>query len=318
MTRIAILNDYQGVALSSADWSVLGKDVEITVFREPLPEDDDARVSALQPFDVLCLMRERTPLPGSILRRLPNLKLIATAAMWNRTVDLEALKEMGVLLCGSPGAGNSTVELTWALLLACARNLPQERTAMGRGEWQTTLGADLSGHTLGLVGLGNLGGRMVKVAQAFGMEVIAWSQNLTRERAVEVGARLVTREEVFSESDFVSIHLVLGDRSRGLVQASDLQRMKPTAYLINTSRGPIVNEAALLDALRERRIAGAGLDVYDIEPLSSDHPLLQLDNVVLTPHLGFVTRDNYRAFYGGMVECIRAYLDGAPIRVLNP
>jgi phosphoglycerate dehydrogenase-like enzyme len=318
MTKIAILNDYQGVALQSADWSKLQPEAEITVFREPLPEGDDARVAALEPFDVLCLMRERTPLPGSILRRLPNLKLIATAAMWNRTIDMEALKEMGVLLCGSPGAGNSTVELTWALILACARSLPKERAAMGRGEWQTTLGSDLSGHTLGLVGLGNLGGRMTKVALAFGMNVIAWSSNLTAERAAEVGARFVSKEQLFDEADFISIHLVLGDRSRGLVQAADIARMKPSAYLINTSRGPIVDEGALIDALRQQRIAGAGLDVYDVEPLPSNHPLLELDNVVLMPHLGFVTRDNYAAFYGGMVECIRAYLDGSPIRVLNP
>jgi phosphoglycerate dehydrogenase-like enzyme len=231
---------------------------------------------------------------------------------------MEALKEMGVLLCGSPGAGNSTVELAWALLLACARHLPNERAAMNRGEWLTSRGSDLIGNTLGLIGLGNLGSRMTKIAAAFGMNVIAWSQNLTPARAAEFGARYVSKEELFSEADFVSIHIFLGDRSRGLITAEDLARMKPSAYLINTSRGPIVNEAALLDALRQHRIAGAGLDVYDIEPLPADHPLLQLDNVVLTPHLGFVTHDNYAAFYGGMVDCIRAYLAGSPVRVLNP
>jgi phosphoglycerate dehydrogenase-like enzyme len=257
-------------------------------------------------------------MPRSLLQRLPNLKLLNTTAMGNRTTDMAAAKHLGITVCGTGGAGNGTAELTWGLLIGLVRHIQPEHEAMRAGRWQLTLGDDLIGHTLGLLGLGNIGARVAKVGAAFGMEVIAWSQNLTAEKATAAGARLVSKQELFEQADYLSIHLVLGDRTRGLVGAADLARMKPNAYLINTSRGPIVDEAALLDALRDRRIAGAGLDVYDVEPLPADHPLLALDNVLLTPHLGFVTKDAYAKFYGDTVENVAAFLRGAPIRVLNP
>jgi phosphoglycerate dehydrogenase-like enzyme len=318
VTRIAILNDYQDAALKSADWSVLPPEAEITVFREALPTDEAERAAVLAPFDVLCMMRERTPMPRSLLERLPNLKLLCTTAMVNRTTDMAAARDLGVTVCGTGGAGNGTAELTWGLLIGLARHIHAEHDAMRRGQWQLTVGDDLIGHTLGLLGLGNIGARVARVAKAFDMEVIAWSQNLTPEKAQAAGATLVSKQELFERSDYLSIHLVLSDRTRGIVGADDLARMKPTAYLINTSRGPIVDEAALLDALRNIGIAGAALDVYDVEPLPPDHPLLSLDNVLLTPHLGFVTKDAYRKFYGDTVENVAAFLKGAPIRVLNP
>ena len=318
MTRLAILNDYQDAARATADWSVLEPEVEITVFHEALPEDEAERAAALQLFDIVCMMRERTPMPRSLLERLPNLKLLTTTAMVNRRTDMAAAKELGITVCGSGGAGNGTAELTWGLIIGLARHISAEHQNMRDGRWQLTLGDDLIGHRLGLLGLGNIGARVARVGAAFGMDVIAWSQNLTEERAREAGARLVSREELFARADYLSIHVVLGDRSRGLVGAEDLARMKPTAYLVNTSRGPIVQEDALIDALRTRSIAGAGLDVYDVEPLPKDHPLLALDNVLLTPHLGFVTRDAYAKFYGDTVENVAAFLKGEPIRVLNP
>jgi phosphoglycerate dehydrogenase-like enzyme len=317
VTKLAILNDYQDAARSSADWTTLPADVAITVFREALPADEAERAAALRPFDVICMMRERTPMPRSLLERLPNLRLLTTTAMVNRQTDMAAARELGITVCGSGGAGNGTAELTWGLIIGLARHISAEHQNMKDGRWQLTLGDDLIGHTLGLLGLGTIGARVAKVAQAFGMEVIAWSQNLTAERASEAGVRLVTREELFAQADYLSIHLVLGDRSRGLVNAADFARMRRTAYFINTSRGPIVQEDALIDVLRNRRIAGAGLDVYDVEPLPQDHPLLALDNVLLTPHLGFVTRDAYAKFYGDTVENVAAFLKGEPIRVLN-
>lgn len=317
MTRIAILNDYQDVALQSADWSVLPPDAEITVFREALPEDEAERAAALLPFDVICMMRERTAMPRSLLERLPNLKLLNTTAMGNRTTDMAAAKELGITVCGTGGAGNGTAELTWGLLIGLARHLAAEQEAMRQGRWQLTLGDDLIGHTLGLLGLGNIGARVARVARAFDMDVIAWSPNLTPERAAAAGARLVSKADLFAQADYLSIHLVLSDRTRGLVTAADLARMQPTAYLVNTSRGPIVDEAALLDTLRNHRIAGAALDVFDVEPLPANHPLLSLDNVLLSPHLGFVTRDAYARFYGDTVENVVAFLRGDPIRILN-
>jgi phosphoglycerate dehydrogenase-like enzyme len=317
VTRLAILNDYQDAARSTADWTTLPADVEITVFHEALPEDEAARAAALQPFDVICMMRERTPMPRSLLERLPNLKLLTTTAMVNRQTDMAAARELGITVCGSGGAGNGTAELTWGLIIGLARHINAEHQNMKDCRWQLTLGDDLIGHTLGLLGLGNIGARVAKVGQAFGMNVIAWSQNLTEDRAREAGVRLVSREQLFAEADYISVHLVLGDRSRGLVNAEDLARMKRTAYFINTSRGPIVQEAALIEALHERRIAGAGIDTYDVEPLPKDHPLLKLDNVLLTPHLGFVTHDAYAKFYGDTVENVAAFLRGEPIRVLS-
>jgi phosphoglycerate dehydrogenase-like enzyme len=317
VTKIAILNDWQGVALSSADWTTLPADAEITVFSDALPEDEAARAAAIAGFEVICLMRERTAFPRSLLERLPNLRLLNTTAMGNRTIDMAAARELGITVCGTRGAGNGTAELTWGLIIGLARKIYAEREAMQLGRWQTTLGDDLIGHTLGILGLGNIGARVAKVAQAFGMDVIAWSQNLTPERAQEAGARYVTKEQLFAEADYLTLHLVLSDRTRGIVGASDLARMKPTAYLVNTSRGPLIDETSLLDTLRNRRIAGAGLDTYEIEPLPKDHPLLSLDNVLLTPHLGFVTKDAYARFYGDTVENVAAFLKGEPIRVIN-
>jgi len=317
VTRIAILNDYQDAALKSADWSVLPPEAEITVFRDALPGDEAQRAAALLPFDVICMMRERTPMPRSLLERLPNLKLLITTGMGNRLTDMAAAKELGITFCGTGGAGNGTAELTWGLLIGLARHIHPEYDAMRQGRWQLTLGDDLIGHTLGLLGLGNIGARVARVARAFDMDVIAWSQNLTPEKAAAAGARLVSKAELFEQADYLSIHLVLSDRTRGIVGAEDLARMQPTAYLVNTSRGPIVDETALLDALRNHRIAGAGLDTYDVEPLPANHPLLALDNVLLAPHLGFVTKDAYAKFYGDTVENVAAYLKGAPIRVLN-
>jgi phosphoglycerate dehydrogenase-like enzyme len=318
VTRLAILNDYQDAARATADWTTLPPDVDITVFHEALPEDEAQRAMALEPFDVICMMRERTPMPRSLLERLPNLKLLTTTAMVNRQTDMDAAKELGITVCGSGGAGNGTAELTWGLIIGLARHISAEHQNMREGRWQLTLGDDLIGHTLGLLGLGNIGARVAKVALAFGMDVIAWSPNLTEDRAAEAGVRLVSREDLFAEADYLSVHVVLSDRSRGLVSAQDFARMKRNAYFINTSRGPIVHEDALIEALRGRRIAGAGLDVYDIEPLPKNHPLLALDNVLLTPHLGFVTRDAYTKFYGDTVENVAAFLKGEPIRVLNP
>lgn len=317
MTRIAILNDWQNVALSSADWTALPSDAQITVFNEALPEDESARAKAIEDFEVICLMRERTAFPRTLLERLPNLKLLNTTAMGNRTIDMAAARELGITVCGTRGAGNGTAELTWGLVIGLARKIYVEREAMKDGRWQTTLGDDLIGHTFGILGLGNIGARVAKVAQAFGMDVIAWSQNLTQERASEAGARYVTKEQLFAEADYLSLHLVLSDRTRGIVGAEDLARMKPIGYLVNTSRGPLIDEAALLDTLRNRRIAGAALDTYDIEPMPADHPLLALDNVLVTPHLGFVTKDAYARFYGDTVENVAAFLRGEPLRVLN-
>jgi phosphoglycerate dehydrogenase-like enzyme len=317
MTKIAVLNDYQNVALSSTDWGVLPGDAEITVFNEALAPDLESRVTALQPFDVITCMRERTAFPRALLEKLPNLKLLVTTGMGNASFDMQAAKELGVTVCGARGAGSGTSELTWGLIIALARSIVKEDVATRQGHWETTVGIDLLGHTLGCMGLGNLGSRVAKVGLAFGMNVIAWSQNLTQARCDEIGVKLVSKDELLAQSDWLSIHLVLSDRTRGLVGAADLAKMKPTAFLINTSRGPIVDREALLGALQNRRIAGAGLDVFDYEPLEKDDPFLKLDNTVITPHLGFVTHDAYRAFYRDTVESVDMYLRGTPVRVLN-
>jgi len=312
MTKIAIMDDYQGVGLSYGDWSGL----DVTVFRDHVA--DEARIiERLMPFDVICPMRERTVISRNIIENLPNLKLIATTGMRNAGIDIKAAQDRSVLVTGTAGQGHPTPELAMGLILSLARSIPLAGRQLRAGQWQTTVGKSLKGSTLGLLGLGRLGGQVAGYARAFGMDLIAWSQNLTAERAEEQGARLVDRETLFAESDFISIHLVLGDRSRGLVTADDLGRMKPDAYLINTSRGPIVDEDALLKVLQEGRIGGAGLDVFGTEPLPADHPLRTLDNVVLTPHLGYVTEDTYRVFFPETVECVRAWMAGAPIRVIS-
>jgi phosphoglycerate dehydrogenase-like enzyme len=316
MVRIAVLDDYQGVALLHGGWQRLPADSQIEAFRDHLA-DEAAMALRLQPFDVVVAMRERTPFPRSVLERLPNLKLLVTTGMRNASFDIQAAKDRGVLVCGTGGLPTPTAELTWGLIIGCLRHIAQEDRATRAGHWQTTIGPTLHGATLGCLGLGNLGSQVARVGLAFGMNVIAWSQNLTAERAQQVGAKLVSKDQLLAQSDVVSIHLVLGDRTRGLVGARELALMKPTAFLVNTSRGPIVDEAALIETLHQRRIAGAGLDVFDEEPLPTDHPFLRLDNTLITPHLGYVTLETYDRFYGEAVEDILAWLNGAPLRVIE-
>jgi phosphoglycerate dehydrogenase-like enzyme len=316
MLRVAILDDYQGVALRLADWQSLHPAAQMQSFIDHI-DDLDALAKRLHVFEGLVLMRERTPMPRVLLERLPNLRLVVTAGMRNAAIDLAAAGERRVQVCGTDMLPYPTAELTWGLILALLRQIPREDRAIRDGYWQTTLGLGLKGKTLGLLGLGRLGSQVAKIAQAFGMEVIAWSENLTAERAAAAGAALVDKAMLFTRADIVSIHVVLSVRTRGIVGAAELARMKPSAFLVNTSRGPIVDEAALLDALRRRRIAGAALDVFEPEPLPRDHPLLALDNVMLTPHLGYVTEENYRLIYAQAVEDIRAFLDGTVLRGLN-
>ncbi|MEK7353594.1 MAG: D-2-hydroxyacid dehydrogenase family protein [Chloroflexota bacterium] len=314
--KIAVLDDYQRVALKLADWSVLPADARVVAFSDHWTNLERIK-KELNTFEIIVAMRERTPFPRKLLELLPNLKLLVTTGMRNASIDIAAATNLGILVCGTRGGGPSAAELAWGLILALLRHIPQEFASVREGRWQTTVGADLKGKTLGLLGLGNLGSHMATIGNAFGMSVIAWSQNLTAERAVQFDAALVTKEELFARSDILSIHLQLSDRTRGLVGAPELGLMKPTAYLINTSRGPIVDEIALIEALKSRSISGAGLDVFDQEPLPSEHTLRRLDNVVVTPHLGYVTAETYRIFYEDSVSDIIAYLKGQPLRVLN-
>jgi phosphoglycerate dehydrogenase-like enzyme len=321
MLKIAILDDYAGVALESADWSAL--DAEIAAFDRHLSEDEAATL--LAPFDVLCTMRERMALPRSLIARLPNLKLIAIVGAGLANLDMQAATDNGVVVSHSDfrspamaKVANATPELAWGLMIATVRHVAAEDRALRQGGWQSSVGLILAGRTLGLLGLGRIGKRMAQYAQVFGMEVIAWSQNLTAEAASHVGVRRVEKDELFAEADILSVHLQLSSRSRGLVTARELGLMKPEAYLINTSRGPIIDETALIAALSENRIAGAGLDVFDIEPLPRNHPFRSMDQVTLTPHLGYNTRETLRAFWGDMPEAIAAFAAGAPIRVANP
>ncbi len=315
--RVAVLDDYQGVALEVADWGTLPQGTQVQVFRNHLA-DTDAVAERLQDFEVVVIMRERTPFGRALLERLPKLRLLATSGMNNAAIDLDAATGLNILVCGTGASGYSTAELAWGLILALLRHIPAEDAASRRGHWQTTVGVSLQDKVLGVIGLGRLGSRLATVGIAFGMSVIAWSQNLTAARAAQFGATLVTKDELFTQADVLSIHLRLSDRTRGLVGRRELSLMKPTAYLINTSRGPIVDEAALIQALQNSAIAGAGLDVFDQEPLSAGHPFKRLDNIVMTPHLGYVTREGYRIFYGESVANIVAYSLGHPSRVLNP
>ncbi len=317
--KVAVLDDYQGVALKLADWQSLPASVSVTVFREPLG-DLDAAAAALAPFDCVCLMRERLPFPRALFERLPRLRLVVLTGMRSPSLDAAAATDHGVVISHTRGGGTdaTTSELAWALILAAARHLPQEDRRMRAGGWQATVGMTLQGKTLGVLGLGKLGSRVAKIGQAFGMNVIAWSANLKAERAAEIGAVRVEKDELFARADVVTIHLVLSDRTRGLVGARELDLMKPGALLINTSRGPIVDEAALVEALRSGRLGGAGMDVFNTEPLPREHPLRHLDNVVLSPHLGYVTTESYAQYYQDTVEDIAAFLTGAPTRVLNP
>jgi phosphoglycerate dehydrogenase-like enzyme len=316
MQRIAVLDDYQSVAATFTDWSQLSEPAEVVEFHDHVG-DANALVARLQPFDVVIAMRERTPFPRQVLERLPNLRLLVTTGMRNRSIDVEAATELGITVCGTGAQATSTVELTWALILATLRHIPQEDAAMRAGAWQQTVGGDLAGARLGVIGLGRIGSQVARIGAAFGMDVVAWSQNLTEERAAEAGARRVEKEELFATADVVTVHLVGSTRTRGLIGADDLALMMHTAVLVNTSRGPIVEEAALIDVLRDGRIAGAGIDVYDQEPLPRDHPLRELRRAVLTPHLGYVTRGSYEIYYREAVEDVAAFLAGAPIRVLS-
>jgi phosphoglycerate dehydrogenase-like enzyme len=316
MVRVAVLDDYQHVALQMTDWSILPAEVEVQVFSDHLT-DQDALVERLKNFEIIMAMRERTPFPRSLLARLPALRLLTTTGMRNAAIDMQAASDCGVVVCGTGGVLSPTAELTWGLILALLRYIPREDQATRAGQWQVSMGIGLQGKVLGVIGLGNLGSQVATVGKAFQMPVIAWSQNLTAERAAQVGATLVSKDELLSQSDIVTIHLVLSQRTRGLLTARDLALMKPTSYLVNTSRGPIVEEQALITALRQKTIAGAALDVFDEEPLPLDHPLRRLDNTVITPHLGYVTAETYRIFFGQTVENIQAFLKGAPVRVIN-
>jgi phosphoglycerate dehydrogenase-like enzyme len=318
MTRLrcAILDDYFNIALEVADWSAIADRVDVTVFDQPFASPE-AVVSALKDFEIICAMRERTAFPRAVLEALPKLKLLITSGMRNAAIDSEAAKERGVVLCGTQWSQDPTAPLTMGLILELTRGIGRENARMHAGEpWQKFCGIEIEGKTLGVVGLGKLGAKMAGLAKAFDMKVIAWSPNLTPERCKEVGVGYATKEELFSTADVVTVHVVLSQRSRGLVGREDLARMKPTAYLVNTSRGPIVDEAALLDTLQQRKIAGAGVDVFSVEPLPVDHPFRKLDNMVVTPHLGYVSRDAFRAHYGQMVDGIGAWLKGEPLRRL--
>ncbi len=317
MLKAAILDDYQNVAMKFADWSPIAKDVEIKVFDKPFANEAEA-IKALQGFAIVAGMRERTPFPRKVIEALPDLKLLITTGAKNNSFDIKAAAERGVTVCGTGSVGNPTTGIVFGLMLELTRKIGFENARMKAGEpWQVTIGQDLEGLTLGIVGLGKLGARVAAVGKAFGMKVIAWSQNLTPEKAKEAGADAVSKEDLFRSADFVTIHYQLGERSRGLITAEDIGRMKNSAYLINTARAPIVDQAALLKALQEKKIAGAGLDVFEVEPLPADHPYRKLDNVVLTPHLGYVSEQNYRKYFPDIVEDIRAFIDGKPVRVIG-
>jgi phosphoglycerate dehydrogenase-like enzyme len=306
--KVAILDDYQNVALTMADWSRVESKAEVTVFTDHV-SDPDAVVARLQPFDVLCVMRERTPLPRQILERLPRLKMIASTGPGNASIDQQAVRERNIHLTNTGYRSTPTIELTWALILAVMRNLVGEASSVRAGGWQTSVGQELSGKVLGVLGLGRIGSEIARIGAAFGMDVIAWSQNLTPERAQVAGATPVSKEELFARSDVLSIHLVLSERTRGLVSGAEIAAMKPTAWLVNTSRGPIVDEEALISALRSQSIAGAALDVFDTEPLPAGHALRTLPNVLATPHIGYVAEDLYRTFYGDAAASIEKWLD---------
>jgi len=306
--KIAILDDYQNVGLKMTDWSALSGRAEIAVFNDHVA-DPSALVERLLPFEVVCVMREPTPLPREVLERLPRLKLIASTGSRNPSIDMEAAKELGITVSATGYRSSPTIELTWALLLASVRGIVQENNSIRDGGWQKSVGQDLEGTTLGVVGLGNIGGQVARIGLAFGMKIIAWSQNMTPEIAEAAGARLVSKDELFRQADIVTIHLILSDRTKGIVGAAELGLMKPTSRLINTSRGPIVDEASLIKALRSHAIAGAAIDVFDQEPLPLEHPFRSMDNVLTTPHVGYVTEGLYRMFYADTVANISAWLN---------
>ena len=314
--RVAVLDDYQNVATVMVDWRSVSGDVDIEVFQDHLA-DEGAVAERLRDFEIVCIMRERTPFTRTLFERLPKLGLLVTSGMRNLGIDMDAAAAHGVTVCGTPSAGTPTAELAWGLIISLLRHIPVENDYMRKGLWQTTVGTGLAGKTLGIAGLGKLGSRVARVGLAFEMEVIAWSQNLTEERCAEIGVSLVSKKELLSRSDVLSIHLVLSERTRGLFGAEELDLMKSSAILINTSRGPIVDEDALVDALQSYEIAGAGLDVFATEPLPHDHPLRWQDNAVITPHLGYVMDENYEAYFNGYVSAIRGFLDDDPVNVIS-
>jgi len=318
MTRLrcAILDDYQNVALECASWARLAERVEVVTFDKPFASQNEA-AKALQDFQIIGAMRERTAFPRAMFDGLPALKLLVSTGARNAAIDLAAAKDHGVVVSGTPMVGQPTAALTIGLMLELARRIGFENARMHANEpWQITLGDDLEDKILGVVGLGKLGRKVAHIAQALGMNVIAWSTNLTKEACAEAGVTYASKEELFARADFISVHVVLSDRTRGLITREDIGRMQPTSYLINTARGPIVDEDALYEALQDKRIAGAALDTFSVEPLPVHHPIRKLDNVVLTPHLGYVTVENYAAMYGGMVDAIDAWLNGTPVRVM--
>ena len=316
MISVAILDDYQGVATGIADWSPLVGRAEVVAFNDHLTDPDEL-IYRLKPFEVVVAMRERTPFPRAVLARLPGLRLIVTTGMRNKAIDLAAAADLGITISGTALAGGSTVELSWALIMAVVRDLPGEDRRTRGGQWQAILPITLEGSTIGILGLGRIGQRIAALAGTFGMNVIAWSENMTDELAAEHGAERVQKAELFRRSDIVTIHTLLSHRTRGLVGAADLELLGPDGYLVNTSRGPIVEENALIAALRDGTIAGAALDVFDVEPLPPDHPLLSTPRTILSPHVGFVSRQSYQRAYGDAVDDIVAWLDGHPLRVIN-
>jgi len=314
--KLAVLDDYQATAKDLGDWSQLPSGTEVEYFHDHIANEDQL-VERLKDFDLVMGMRERTPFTRSILSQLPKLRLLITTGRRNASFDIEAATNLGIAVCGTNGTGEGPTELTWGLIIAMLRHIPEEDQRSRQGAWGTTVGVGLKGKTLGLLGLGHIGSLVARVGTAFDMNIIAWSQNLTAERAKECQATLVDKETLFKESDIVSVHLVLSDRSRGIVSDPELALMKPTAYLVNISRGPIVDEKALIGALERKAIAGAALDTFDIEPLPVDHPLFKTPNTLICPHLGYVTEESYRAFYTGVIENIRAFTSGEPVRVIN-
>lgn len=317
MTRIALLDDYQNIALKSADWDSLPTDCSVDAYPDHLT-DRAALTDRLQPYDVLVIMRERTPFPRALIETLPNLKLLITTSGRNKSIDIAACTDHDVLVCHTELGHTPTAELTWGLILGLAKRIPTEDRGTREGHWGIEVADGLAGKVLGVIGLGKLGSKVAQIGKMFDMEIVAWSPNLTDERAQEIGARRVEKDDLFAQSDYVSVHVVLSDRSRGLVGEEDLARMKPTAFLINTARGPIVDEAALVRAVQNGVIAGAGIDVFGTEPLPEGDPLRTLPNSIITPHIGGFTRENYDLWYGGALEDIKAWLDGDPIRILTP
>jgi len=316
MHKIAILDDFQNTSMKFGEWASLRKNAEITIISDHI-DNEDALVERLLPFDILCVMRERTWFPRNVLARLKNLKMLASTGPWNAAIDIEAADELGITVCGTASSLTAASELTWALILAAVRDIPREVASFRSGGWQVSVGRDLNGKTMGLLGLGYSGSATARVAQAFGMRTIAWSQNMTTESAARYGAQYVSKDELLATSDILSIHVRLSDRTRNLIGSRELSLMQPHALLVNTARGPIVNEQALIDALSRKQIAGAAMDVFDVEPLPASHPFRTMDNVIATSHIGYVTEGSYKFYYGESVENIRAWINGEPIRTLT-